>query len=59
MRYEGCRCLNDNLKCCGDCKCGTKKAACKNKAEEGQAIANPSAFARHTVGELWKSPKMK
>lgn len=44
---EGCPCLNVNLKCCGHCKCGTKKAACKNKAEDGQVIANPSAFARH------------
>ncbi|XP_078384179.1 uncharacterized protein LOC144666662 [Oculina patagonica] len=46
-RYEGCPCLNVNLKCCGHCKCGTKKAACKNRAEDGQVIANPSAFARN------------
>ena len=26
---------------CTNCSCGTEKAACKNKAEEGQVIRNP------------------
>ena len=43
----GCPCLNENLKCCASCSCGTKKAACKNKTEAGQEMTNPSAFARH------------
>ncbi|PFX14527.1 hypothetical protein AWC38_SpisGene21306 [Stylophora pistillata] len=46
-RYEGCPCQNANLKCSKNCKCGTKKAPCKNQVEEGQEIGNPSAFARH------------
>ena len=35
------------LKCSTNCKCGTKKAPCKNQVAEGQEIGNPSAFARH------------
>ena len=40
-------CKNANLKCCENCKCGTKKAACKNKEVVVVVNRNPSAFARH------------
>ncbi|XP_015751234.1 PREDICTED: P2X purinoceptor 7-like [Acropora digitifera] len=39
--------VNANLKCCENCKCGTKKAACKNKGVVVVVNRNPSAFARH------------
>ena len=35
-----------NLKCCENCTCGTKKAACKNKGVVVVVNRNPSAFAR-------------
>lgn len=46
-KSEGCPCKNANLSCCENCKCGTKKAACKNKANRVVVNTNPSAFARH------------
>ena len=39
--------MNENRTCCTNCSCGPKKAACKNKAEEGQEIRDLSAFACH------------
>lgn len=46
-KSEGCPCKNANLSCCDNCKCGTKKASCKNKSAVGEVNRNPSAFARH------------
>ena len=41
-----CPCKNANLKCCENCKYGTKKADCKNKGVVVVVNRNPSAFAR-------------
>ena len=35
------------LLCCENCKCRTKKAACKNKGVVVVVNRNPSAFARY------------
>ena len=44
---EGCPCKNANLKCCENCKCGTKKGVCTNKGVVVVVNRNPSAFARY------------
>ena len=46
-KSEGSPCKNANLNCCENCKCRTKKAACKNKGVVVVVNRNPSAFARY------------
>ena len=46
-KSQGCPCKNADLGCCDNCKCGTKKGACKNKTNAVVVNTNPSAFARH------------
>ena len=47
IRAKFCPCKNANLKCCENCTCGTKKAACKNKGVVVVVHRNPSDFARY------------
>ncbi|KAK3741583.1 hypothetical protein QZH41_012531 [Actinostola sp. cb2023] len=46
-RTPGCPCQNAGKKCSDQCTCGTKKSACRNKAENVVVNRNPSAYARH------------
>ena len=55
-KQRGCPCRDEGLHCTEQCKCGTKKAWCKNKDSAGNGGAGPpnenagqNAFERHKI----------